>query len=147
MSTPAIAPIVVPQTQTAVVEAPAAAPVEKKSLKQKLTEQAEKLRAKIVADTDNYNSIVTTLQNFDAIESLAQGDVVAAKYGRAETARDVTGVVLGVNHTDTVTQIKIQVGAGFDTEILTINPQHITAVTKVASNVAQLADPLVGAVQ
>jgi hypothetical protein len=63
------------------------------------------------------------------------GDSITFTYGRGERAGQRTGVVLARKHQDKLADlIKVQVGSGFDTDIVTIYPNAIISVNRLTTS-------------
>ena len=72
--------------------------------------------------------------------SLAAGDTVSFEYGRAEKKRNLSGVVIAIKREpNKAALVKVQVGDGFDAEILTVFETTIFQVGGAAA-----VDPLAG---
>lgn len=62
--------------------------------------------------------------------SLAAGDTVGATYGRGDKARQVSGKVLGIANNGKVNIVKVLIGEGADSEIISLFEAQITSITK-----------------
>lgn len=98
---------------------------------QKLQASITALYTRISADTEKYNSLTAELANLQAIESLTTGDSVTVKTGRKFSDKDTTkvrpGVVLGVKVDENGKRsFKVQVGAGFEADIVVVDSSAIT---------------------
>lgn len=107
---------------------------------QKLAKRVTDLHAKIVKDTETYNALNTELAGIAAIENLQAGAVVSVKTGRKFADKDTTqvrdGVVLGIKTDDAGKRsFKVQVGAGFDADVVVVDSSAIT-VKAVEATVA-----------
>ncbi len=98
------------------------------SREEKLTARANTLREEIVRRTEEYNGIIDSLKAINTIKSVKVGDRASGSFGRADTARQVEGVVIGVDTSGPTVSVKILVGTGFDTDVLILNESNITAV-------------------
>jgi hypothetical protein len=116
------------QAVSEAVEAHKAATKPVQTRKEKLTARATALHGIISKNTEEYNSILDTLKAISTIENVKVGDRASGTFGRADTARQVEGQVVGVNQTDTGISIKVLVGTGFDTDVLVLNESNITAI-------------------
>ena len=56
--------------------------------------------------------------------------IVGFKIGRAETRREVTGVVRGRGVVKDVDSVRVEVGEGFDLEVYTVAVAQLTSITK-----------------
>jgi hypothetical protein len=73
-------------------------------------------------------------------EVVVAGDTVVATYGRADNARSVTGIVKAVKAEPGKAKLfKLEIGDGFDTELVTVFASAITAVNPQAE---EAVDPL-----
>jgi hypothetical protein len=62
-------------------------------------------------------------------DAIVAGDVVVAEYGRGENARTVTGLVKGIKDEPGKAKLfKLEVGSGFDAEVVTVFASAIRAV-------------------
>jgi hypothetical protein len=106
------------------------------------------LKARIAADTAKLAELEAVAAAGNAMANLASGDVIEFMFGRGETRKQRAGVVLGIAETDKGKRIKLQVGEGFDAEILVITSDAIVAVAEDATqagavdSTAASADPL-----
>ena len=65
------------------------------------------------------------------VKQYAVGDGVSFRFGRAEKARTLDGVIVAVKtEDDKAVQYRVAVGEGFDQELFTIFPGQITASAK-----------------
>ena len=78
---------------------------------------------------------------------IVDGATVTFNYGRAEKARVLTGVVLGIKAAGAkgADVVKVQVGTGVDTEVLSIFKAQVTKIEGITSE--EQADPLAGEAQ
>lgn len=112
--------------------------------KSKLSALIATLTARIAADTAKLNEVTVQLEQFDAIAAVGVDSVVLFKVGRAETRRQVQGVVLAVK-TETVAakhdeegnqtaeaydvrSFKVQYGEDFDAQLAVITESQIEGV-------------------
>lgn len=98
---------------------------------EKLQSSISALYTRISADTGKYNALTAELANLQAIESLNTGDSVTVKTGRKFSDKDTTkvrpGVVLGVKVDENGKRsFKVQVGAGFEADIVVVDSSAIT---------------------
>lgn len=61
--------------------------------------------------------------------SITVGSTVTANYGRGDKARVIVGVVKGVHNTGKQLLFKVETGTGFDTELVTVLANAVTAVS------------------
>lgn len=76
-------------------------------------EQIAKIEAKMAAEAIRDN--------------IEPGDVVTFQHGRAETAKQYDGTVMGVKDGENGRWVKVQVGEGFDAEVFTIRTAAVSA--------------------
>lgn len=105
---------------------------------QKLAKRVTDLHAKIVKDTETYNALNAELAGIAAIENLQAGAAVTVKTGRKFADKDTTqirdGVVLGVKVDDSGKRsFKVQVGAGFEADVVVVDSSAITVKPVEAS--------------
>lgn len=108
---------------------------------QKLAKRVTELHATIVKQTELYNSLNAELASIAVIENLAAGAVVVVKTGRKFQDKDTTqireGVVLGVKVSDTGKRsFKVQVGTGFDADVVVVDSSAITVPAQVETGEA-----------
>lgn len=96
---------------------------------EKLIARSEVLRKRIEADTAEYNEVANELNNLAALANVAIGTKVVIKLGRAETARVLDAVVVGVkDEEDGSKKYKVQYGTGFDADLATITAGQIQSI-------------------
>lgn len=98
---------------------------------QKLSKRVTDLHAKIVKDTELFNTLNAELAGIAAIENLQAGAAVIVKTGRKFQDKDTTqvrdGVVLGIKTDDSGKRsFKVQVGSGFDSDVVVVDSSAIT---------------------
>lgn len=98
---------------------------------QKLSKRVTDLHAKIVKDTELFNTLNAELAGIAAIENLQAGAAVVVKTGRKFQDKDTTqirdGVVLGIKTDDAGKRtFKVQVGSGFDADVVVVDSSAIT---------------------
>lgn len=99
---------------------------------EKLTQRAELLHKRITTDTNEYNEILAELAGAARLANLAAGDAVQVKLGRAETARTVDAIVVGVKEDeDGAKKYKVQYGSGFDADIAVVGAAQIILTNTV----------------
>lgn len=110
---------------------PTAAVIEAQPLtrKQKLLAKLETLQKRIAADTERFNELRNEYDMIDKLDNVSVGTAVIIKQGRAETTREVQGVVIAVKHDDDGTaKYKVQYGEGFDADIAVVHAAGILQV-------------------
>lgn len=110
------------EVQTTAVE------VVKLTAEQKLQAKAKTLFDRITADTAEYHRVVDALQALQAVANVAAGDNLLIKQGKGETATEVAAVVLGVSEVEGAKKIKVQIGEGFDTQVVIVSPAQVVSV-------------------
>lgn len=128
---PAINAPAQPVNPPPVPEGPAPAPVEAQPLtrKQKLLAKLESLQKRIASDTEKFNELRNEYDMIDKLDNVSVGTKVVIKQGRAETTREVQGVVIAVKHDeDGTAKYKVQYGEGFDADIAVVHAAGILQV-------------------
>lgn len=128
---PAINAPAQPVNPSPVPEGPAPAPVEAQPLtrKQKLLAKLESLQKRIASDTEKFNELRNEYDMIDKLDNVSVGTMVVIKQGRAETTREVQGVVIAVKHDeDGTAKYKVQYGEGFDADIAVVHAAGILQV-------------------
>jgi hypothetical protein len=104
--------------------------------------------ADAVTKRDALNVIIAGLEakvdsevNTDEVQA---GRTITFNYGKGETKKVLTGVVLGRKNAEPGTKggdlVKVAVGEGFDALIVTIYPAQVTAIEAVAQAEAPAAE-------
>ena len=112
----------------------------------KLT-RAEKLAARqaflynrIQADTAEYHSVTSEINNAAALASVTIGSVVQIKLGRKfadkDTTRIVEATVVAAREVEGDVQYKVSYGEGFDAETAVIEPGKIVGFGPIAVEAA-----------
>ena len=102
----------------------------------KITAQIATIEARIAKDTASLADLKRAQAAAALMADVGQGFTVTFKAGRAETRREVTGVVLGRGEVKGVDCVRVQSGEGFDIELHTVKVAELLAVE------APGADPL-----
>ena len=85
----------------------------------------------IQADTEKANEIADELNNIAALAAVDVGSKVVVTLGRADTAREEVGVVVGVKEGDDGSKTyKVQYGEGFDADFAVVGAAKITPVVE-----------------
>jgi hypothetical protein len=99
---------------------------------QRLAAKIEKLKARILKDSDDLTKLEAQYRAADMLDKIAAGSVIKARVGRAETAREVTASVIGVQTLDSGDRrLKVYFGEGFDAETVVIQDSQIIDVVQV----------------
>ncbi len=94
---------------------------------QKLRQKYDVLVQRIQKDTEAAQEIAQELNSVAALASVAVGTTVIVKLGRAETTREVVGVVIGVKEEEDGAKLfKVQYGVGFDADIAVVGAAKIS---------------------
>lgn len=86
------------------------------------------LTTRIAADTLALAEAQAQLSAASLVSEVAAGYTVTFKVGRAETRREVTGVVQGRGEVKGVDSVRVQSGEGFDIEVYTIKVAELTSI-------------------
>lgn len=86
------------------------------------------LTTRIAADTLALAEAQAQLSAASLVSEVAAGYTVTFKVGRAETRREVTGVVQGRGEVKGVDSVRVQSGEGFDLEVYTIKVAELTSI-------------------
>lgn len=112
------------ETQT-----PPTAPVITLSREEKLDQQIEKLRKKIDEDKAKFVELCNLRDSIGLLAGIADGSVLTVKIGRAETAKNVDGTVVGVKEEeDGSRKFKVYYGAGFEADTVIVNESQVVRV-------------------
>lgn len=88
--------------------------------------------AKIAKLQEERAELVAKAETEVDTDSIEAGNIVAFPFGRGETRRELTGRVLGVKATEKGAKyLKVLVGDGVETELLTIPAVSVTAIGRV----------------
>lgn len=113
---------VVGETGTPITEPAPAAP--KLPQDEQLALDIEAIDKQIEVLTKRREGKATLLANLDKLASIVPGTVLVVTQGRAETTRQVEGVVVGIRDG----QYKLSVGEGFDAETVIVRAPQIVEV-------------------
>ena len=94
----------------------------------KITAQITVLETRIAKDTASLADLKRAQAAAALMADVGQGFTVTFKAGRAETRREVTGVVLGRGEVKGVDSVRVQSGEGFDIELHTVKVAELLAV-------------------
>lgn len=94
----------------------------------KITAQIATIEARIAKDTASLADLKRAQAAAALMADVGQGFTVTFKAGRAETRREVTGVVLGRGEVKGVDCVRVQSGEGFDIELHTVKVAELLAV-------------------
>lgn len=97
------------------------------------------LTTRIAADTIALAEAQSQLSAASLVSEVAAGYTVTFKVGRAETRREVTGIVQGRGEVKGVDSVRVQSGEGFDLEVYTIKVAELTSITAPVSQPSDLA--------
>ena len=97
------------------------------------------LTNRIAADTIALAEAQAQLSAASLVSEVAAGYTVTFKVGRAETRREVTGVVQGRGEVKGVDSVRVQSGEGFDLEVYTIKVAELTSITAPVSEPSEAA--------
>lgn len=125
----------VPSEQAATPESTTAgdtAPTPELTPSQKIAAKIEAKKAQIVKLTGEVERLEAQFRSADLLDSVKQGSIIVARVGRAETAREVTASVIGVQTLESGdVRYKIYFGEGFDAETVVIQSSQIIDVKQV----------------
>ena len=94
----------------------------------KITAKIETLTARIAADTQTIAELRQQLAAAALVNDVAAGYTVTFKVGRAETRREVEGMVLGRGIVKDVDTVRAQVGEGFETEVFNVKVAELLSI-------------------
>lgn len=97
-------------------------------MSQKIQDRINMLTLRIAADTISLAEAKAQLSAASLVSEVAAGYIVTFKVGRAETRREVTGVVQGRGEVKGVDSVRVQSGEGFDIEVYTIKVAELTSI-------------------
>lgn len=120
--------------EPAVVAAPDAAVVAATPLTktQQLQAKIDALNKTIESHTAKVAQLTGLLRSADLLDGIKAGSVIVAKVGRADTAKEVTATVVGVQVlADGDKRFKIYYGEGFDADTVVIQESQIVDVKQV----------------
>lgn len=131
----AVAGDVQPQ-QAAIATEPAAAGAAEVAVEltpsQKIAAKIEAKKAQVTKLVVEIEKLEAQFRSADLLDTIKEGSVIVARVGRAETAREVTAAVVGVQTLDNGDRrLKIYFGTGFDAETVVIQDSQIIDVKSV----------------
>jgi hypothetical protein len=100
----------------------------------KFAEAIAKQEAVVVAAQNKLAELIKASQAAALFDSVAAGFGASFKIGRAETRREVTGVVRGRGLVKDVDSVRVEVGEGFDLEVYTVAVSQLTGITEPAKD-------------
>lgn len=104
-----------------------------------IQEQITKQEAIVAAAQEKLATLIKQASAAALFESVGPGYTVSFKVGRAETRREVTGVVRGRGLVKDVDSVRVEVGEGFDVEVWTVKVAELTGVTEPAKEASAIA--------
>ncbi len=104
-----------------------------------IQEQITKQEAIVTAAQEKLATLIKQASAAALFESVGPGYTVSFKVGRAETRREVTGVVRGRGLVKDVDSVRVEVGEGFDVEVWTVKVAELTGVTEPAKEASAIA--------
>lgn len=94
------------------------------------------LSTRIAADTKALAEAQAQLSAAALVNDVAAGFVVTFKVGRADTRREVEGVVLGRGEVKGVDSVRVQSGEGFELEVHTVKVAELLSIKAPGEAVA-----------
>lgn len=107
----------------------------------KITAQIATIEARIAKDTASLADLKRAQAAAALMADVGQGFTVTFKAGRAETRREVTGLVLGRGEVKGVDSVRVQSGEGFDIELHTVKVAELLAVEAPGADPAEAIEP------
>ena len=107
----------------------------------KITAQIATIEARIAKDTASLADLKRAQAAAALMADVGQGFTVTFKAGRAETRREVVGVVLGRGEVKGVDSVRVQSGEGFDIELHTVKVAELLAVEAPADTITVTPKP------
>lgn len=95
----------------------------------KFAEAIAKQEAVVVAAQSKLADLIAAANAASLFDVVAAGYGASFKVGRAETRREVTGVVRGRGVVKDVDSVRVEVGEGFDLEVYTVAVAQLTGIT------------------
>lgn len=105
----------------------------------KIEAQIVTLKTRIAADTIKLAELEKQLGSAALLDAVAAGFTVSFKVGRAETRREVSGLVTGRGLVKDVDSVRVEVGEGFDKELFTIKVSDLLSVSEPVSAPSEAA--------
>lgn len=105
---------------------------DEKTISQKIAEKIVAKKAQVVKLTEEIERLEGQFRSADLLDRVKDGSVIVARVGRADTAKEVTASVVGVQTLDNGDKrFKIFFGAGFDADTVVIQASQIVDVKQV----------------
>lgn len=126
-----VAPVIAdqPVVEPVVEQKAPAAPLTKG---EQLAAKIDVLEKRIEADTKKLEQLKGLLNAVDLLEGIKAGSLIVAKVGRADTAKEVTATVVGVQTLESGDKrFKIYYGEGFEADTVVIQESQIVDVKQV----------------
>lgn len=95
---------------------------------EKLTARVALLTKRISDDTAELPKVQAELAAQEQIANVKEGSVIVVKQGRADTVREVEAVVKATRDGEGVRQFKVEIGEGFDAEIVVVQDYQVIEV-------------------
>lgn len=95
---------------------------------EKLTARVTLLTKRIADDTAELPKVQAELAAQEQIANVKEGSVIVVKQGRADTVREVAAVVKATRDGEGVRQFKVEIGEGFDAEIVVVQDYQVIEV-------------------
>lgn len=95
---------------------------------EKLTARVTLLTKRIADDTAELPKVQAELAAQEQIANVKEGSVIVVKQGRADTVREVEAVVKATRDGEGVRQFKVEIGEGFDAEIVVVQDYQVIEV-------------------
>lgn len=95
----------------------------------KFAEAIAKQEAAVVAAQTKLAELIAASKAAALFDVVAAGYGASFKVGRAETRREVTGIVRGRGVVKDVDSVRVEVGEGFDLEVYTVAVAQLTGIT------------------
>lgn len=110
-----------------------------------LNTRIEALTARIAKDQAELTKLRAKAEAGITVEKLTPGTEVVAVYGRGDNKKELNAVVLGVDvPVKGGTQVKVQFGTGYETEIVTVSLSAILRIgTGAATEAAAVGEQIV----
>lgn len=122
------------ENQVAVVETQEqAAPAPKLTAAEKLAKRIAFLTQRIASDKEELEELARESDAQATVAQIAAGYTVVAVLGRAETKREVRGVIVGVKvEEDGDRKFKVAYGEGFDADFVVVRVSQLKEITAPA---------------
>lgn len=99
----------------------------------KLQEAIVKQEAVVLAAQAKLADLISASKAAALFDVVAAGYGASFKVGRAETRREVTGVVRGRGLVKDVDSVRVEVGSGLELEVYTVAIAQLTGITEPAA--------------